>query len=65
MSIAKTLGEGGKITEGEIFLTHNAPSEQETIHTMSEEPQEPEQSYTTAPGSFGFSANPTGFSMMN
>ena len=42
MSIAKTLGEGGKITEGEIFPTHNAPSEQKTIHTMSEEPQEPE-----------------------
>ena len=61
-SIAETSGEGGIITEGEAFTTHIAPSEQETIRAPSEEPQEPEQSYTTAPGSFGFSANPTGFS---
>ena len=44
-------------------MTHITPSEQETIRTLSQEPQEPEQSYTTALGSFGFSANPTGFSM--
>ena len=61
-SIAETSGEGGIITKGEAFTTHIAPSEQETIRAPSEEPQEPEQSYTTALGSFDFSANPTGFS---
>ena len=61
-SIAETSGEGDKVTEEEAFPTHIAHSEQETIRATTEEPQEPEQSYTTAPGSFGFSANPTGFS---
>ena len=38
----------------------NAPSEHETIRKLSEEVPDQEQSYTTAPGSFGPSTDPAG-----
>jgi hypothetical protein len=57
--IPETSGEGSITVEEGSFPSDNAPSEHGTIRAMSEEP---EQSYTTAPGSFGISANPTGFS---
>jgi hypothetical protein len=57
--IPKTSGEGSITVEKGSFPSDNAPSEHGTIRAMLEEP---EQSYTTAPGSFGISANPMGFS---
>jgi hypothetical protein len=57
--IPETSGEGSITVEEGSFPSDNAPSEHGTIRAMSEEP---EQSYMTTPGSFGISANPTGFS---
>src|SRR6266581_1769795 len=60
-SIAGSASDASNRSEG-IAPEDNAPSEQGTIREISEEPYEREQSFTTAPGSFGPSTNPAGFS---
>jgi len=61
-SIADSASDPQQPSKGEN-LEGYAPSEQETIRNTTEEAIEQEQSFTTAPASFGLSADPAILSM--